>query len=554
MTTTSFRTRLAYAAALSVLATTALTACGGTSSNSAGADSGKPVSGGTLTFYDPVEYNAWTSDNSLWSNSQVADNLGERLIWQDSDTGEFRPWLAKSWEISPDRLTYTFHLKPGITFSNGDPLDAATVKINFDQLANGDEKLGIPANQFWGQYAGTQVVDPLTLKVSLKTPDASFLQVLSNYRASTILSKEYRALDLNGQGKLENWVGTGPFVVEKVDGTTGATLKRRDDYNWAPEGSGHTGKAYLSTIVFKTVPEGSTRIGALSSGEADIARNLAPADEDTVAANGGELVAIPIKGETNNLTPNLAPDGPAPLKDVKVREALQAATDRKEINEVALSPSYPVPTNALVKGTPNAVDESSFLTYDLDKARSLLDEDGWTVGADGIREKDGQKLHFDIWVAPFYQVSQPVLEVLQSQWKKAGVDLEIHSASLTQYTQIQTAGGDGKATWSFTQGQNSTADPQVLRTAFSIARANVLRFAEGKEDKKLQQLVEAQQAEFDTAKRTAAVKATEDYLFQQAYEIPLYDETQVFGLAPDVHGFTTESTGRSWLYDTWLSK
>ena len=549
MTTTGLRKLLAVGVAAAALAS-GLSACGG-SSSSTSAVAGSPVYGGTLTFYDPIQYTAWVATNSLWSNSNVTGNVAERLIWQDPKTGDFRPWLATSWEISSDHLAYTFHLKPGITFSNGDPLDADTVKQNFDQHGFGDKKLGIPPDSFWTDYVGTDVVDPLTVKVKISKPNAAFLQILSNYRASSILGKPYLRQNLDGQGKLTNWIGTGPYTVEKVDGVSGVTLKRRDDYHWAPDGAAHQGKAYLERIVYKTVPEAGTRVGALQSGEAQIARNIAPYDEKTITGGGGTVVGIPVQGETNSLKVQL--DAKAPTQDLQVRLALQAATDRTEINKTVLSPSYPIPTSALVKGTPFRGDASSHLGYDLTKAKSLLDADGWAPGGDGIRVKGGQKLHFDIWVAPYYQVSQAVLELLQSQWKKAGVDLQIHTVSQTEYAAKEEAHGAGaNPDWTFEQGQTSTADANVLRVSLASDRYDAYHFLTP--DRTLDSLLNAQALSFDPAQRKAAVQKVEDRIFTQAYEIPLYDETQVFGLASTVHGFATESTARAWLYDTWLAQ
>lgn len=101
-----FRQILATGTAAIALATV-LAACGGSSSPDEAA--GDPVFGGTLNFYDPIEYTAWTPVNSIWSNSQVANNLAERLTWQDPKTGQIKPWLAKSWEVSPDKQ---IHLPP----------------------------------------------------------------------------------------------------------------------------------------------------------------------------------------------------------------------------------------------------------------------------------------------------------------------------------------------------------------------------------------------------------------------------------------------------------
>lgn len=535
-------------AAIFVTGLIGFTACAApTGGQSATENVGEPVSGGTLTFYDPVEYTAWLPTASIWSNSQITGNLAERLVWQDSETGEFRPWLAESWEISEDHLAYTFTLREGITFSNGDPLDAETVKLNFDQHGHGAEELGIAPDAFWTDYEGTEVVDDLTLTVRLTKPNAGFLQILSNYRASSILAKPFLELDANGQGNLENWIGTGPFVVESVSGTTGVTLIRRDDYNWAPEGSDHQGPAYLEKIIFKNVPEAGTRVGALQSGEAHIARNIPPYDEETVVAGGDNIFAVAVQGETNDLTIQL--DADAPTQELEVRLALQAATDREEINATVLSDSYPIPTSALVEGTPLRGDASEYLEYDLDKAKSLLEEAGWIEGTDGIREKDGERLSFEVWIAPYYQVSQAVLELLQSQWQKAGVELNINSASLTEYEAVQAARGDD---WTFTQGQQSTAEPSVLRTSYASDRTNVTN--NPTPDEELDRLLEAQASLFDEEERAEAIQAIEDRIFSQGYSIPLYDETQVFGLDDSVQGFVTESTGRSWFYDTWISE
>lgn len=538
-----FRQSVLSWAAVAVAATMVAACSGGSSSNE---PVGDPVFGGTLTFYDPVEYQGWKPTNSIWSNSQVANNLAERLIWQDPQTGDYKPWLAESYQISEDHLAYTFKLKPGITFSDRSVLDAEVVKLNFDQHGFGDEARGITQDPFWTDYAGTDVIDDSTVVVRLSKPNAGFIQILSNYRASSILGTATLERDLNGQSDLRNWVGTGPFVVESVGGTTGVTLKRRDDYDWAPEGSKHSGEAYLERIVFKTVPEAGTRVGALQSGEAQIARNVAPYDEETVTSGGGTLLAIPVQGETNDLTVRLDQPG-SPLQDKQVRLALQAATDRQAINESVLSPNYPIPTGALVKGTPLRGDSSGYLKYDLEKAKSLLDGAGWRAGPDGIRVKDGKRLSIHQRVAPYYQVSQSVLEVLQSQWREAGVEITITSPSLTEYeAQEQTA-----TDWFFTQGQTSTAEPSVLRTSYGSDRQDVLEKLPP--DAKLDELLAAQSYEFDPEKRKSAIQAIEDDIFSEGYSIPLYDETQVFGLGPTVQGFATESTGRSWFYDTWIS-
>lgn len=545
MSTIRFRKLLAATAAATALATV-LAGCGGSSSPASSSGGGDPVTGGTLTFYDPVEYSAWQITNTLWSNTQVTNNLVDRLTWQDPESGEIKPWLAESWEISEDELSYTFHLREGVTFSNGEPVDAAIVAANYDQHGFGDEARGIAPDTFFSDYEGSEVVDPQTVRFTFTRPNAGFLQVTSVYR-SGILAQSYLDADWNEQGQLENVIGSGPFVLESVSGTSEVVLAKRDDYDWAPDGAQHEGAAYLDRVVFKTVPEAGTRVGALQSGEAHVARNIAPYDEETVTAGGGVIEAFPVQGQTNKLQISIG--APGPTRDVAVRRALQAATDRQSINEVALSPSYPVPTGTLAEGTPLRGDASEYLTYDLDRARELLEGAGWVEGSDGVREKDGQRLAFTLYVTPYYQVSQAVLELLQSQWKEAGIEVKLTTPSLTEY---QALLADDPAAVVFQQGQTSRADADVLRASLD-STANNTTYADPV-DNKLDQLVRAQALAFDPTERAAAVQAIDDYVFDQALQIPLYDETQVYGLAPSVQGFQTEAVARTWLYDTWLAE
>lgn len=531
--------RNALAAAAAALLLSACSAVGATSTADDAA--GTAQYGGVLKFYDPVDYEGWQITNTLWSNSNVTDNLVDRLTWQDPKTGKVEPWLAKSWTISANHLTYTFQLRSGVTFSDGTALTAQVVKDNLDQHAFGDAALGIPADQFFANYVGTKVLGPLTVQVQLSKPNAGFLQVLSIYRTG-ILAESYLKKDWSEQGQLSSLVGSGPFVVAGGNGVTGVVLKRRTDYDWAPPSFAHQGKAYLSEIDYTTVPEESTAIGALESGQADVVRNIAPTDEQVVKGAGGQVDAFPVEGEVNSLHISLA--APGPTQDLQVRLALQAATNRTAINQIALSPSYGVADGVLVHGTPDYPDDGSdYLAYNPAKAEALLQADGWIPGPGGIRVKNGQKLAFTLYVTPYYQVSQAVVEVVQSEWEKIGVQVTLQSPSLSAYE------AEISKNVVFQQGQLSRAEPDVLRSEWESGLGD----STYAKDPALDTLLEAQVSDFDPTTRAADVKAIQDYILGNALEIPLYDETQVFGLAADVHGFGTEAVARSYLYNTWLS-
>lgn len=509
-----------------------------------GTAGGTPVYGGTLTFYDPSEYISWDmldgGNASIWSNSQVSPQLFDRLTWQDPATGKILPWIAKSWTVSPDSLTYTFEIQPGVTFSDGTPLDAAAIKANYDLRGYGDAKLGVVQDQFWISYSKTIVHSPTSFTVKLSEPDAGWLQATSVYRAGSFVALSTLKKGASERGLVANAIGSGPFVYDSGNGTTGVTLKRRDDYNWAPPSFSHQGKAYLEKIVYQTVPEENVLVGGLTSGQAQIVRGVQPYDEKTVTSQGAVLFSAGVQGQTNALQFSLVPEI---SQDVRVRRALIAATDRQAIHTSVLSPHWQIADGVLVHGTPNFVDGSSYLTYDPAQANSLLEAAGWTLGSSGYREKAGQVLTFPGYIAPFYPVSQPVFELLQQQWKKVGVQLALKTLALTEYESVV-----GKNV-PFQQGQTSRADPDALYAAWDSKAGNGTFTV----DPKLNQLTVNVARQTDPTQRQAAVTAVSDYLLGNAYEIPLYDETQVFGLSSKVHGYRIEATERSVLYDTWLS-
>lgn len=496
---------------------------------------------GVLNFYEPVEYGGWqVASSRLLSNSTVITNLVDRLVWQDPETGTLVPWVAEDWEISEDQLTYTFHLREGISHSDGTPVDAQNVKANLDQRALGDQALGIAPDSLFADYSTSEVIGEHTLVVTLTQPSAGFLQALSTYRGG-LLAASYLEQDWNGQGQLENIVASGPFVVADGDGVTTVSLERRDDYDWAPESFEHQGPAYLAGVEFTTVPEASTRVGALQSGQAHVTRGILPFDEEIVIEQGGQVAAFPLQGEVGRLIISVAAD--APTQDVNVRLALQAATDREAVVATALSPSYGVGESILAHGTPGFVTAVGHLDYDPSWAAELLDEAGWVPGSDGVRERDGERLQFTLYVAPYYQESQAVLEVIQSQWREVGVETEILRVSLSEYQAL--IGPD----LVFQHGQLSRADQDVLRSAYhSVYGVNDLHA----NDSELDRLVEAQAFVLDEGARNAAVAEAQEYILENAFVIPLYDITQVFGLSADVHGFGTEATARAQLYDTWI--
>jgi peptide/nickel transport system substrate-binding protein len=242
-----------------------LAACG--TGSSAGAGSGTPRSGGTLRFavgsdagcVDPQQV---ASDDAIYSLRQIVDSLTD----QDPKTGKIVPWLATSWEVSPDAATFTFHLRSGATFSDGTPVDARAVKDNVDTIP----KLGAKATLATGylsRYTGSTVVDAHTVRVAFGHANAQFLQATSTF--SLDLVSEATLRKTADQRCTDGVVGSGPFTLEKYVPNQSITLARRKGYDWGSSPWTKKGEAYLDKVVFTVVPESGVRTGSLQSGQLD---------------------------------------------------------------------------------------------------------------------------------------------------------------------------------------------------------------------------------------------------------------------------------------------
>jgi peptide/nickel transport system substrate-binding protein len=541
----SITIRRASLAALTVAAVTlGLVACSTGTAGEPVANSDEPAYGGTLTF---LEYQFptcfYAGGGGYYPVATILNQIGDKLTFQDPETREIQPWLAESWEISDDATEYTFHLRDDVTFSNGDPLTAEVVAANFDHFGLGDEALGLAAQEFVSNYESSEVIDDSTVAFHFTAPSPGFLQATSVV-GSAIVAQETLELPYEQQCQLENFIGTGPFTVGEVVPEQEYTLEVREDYDWAPAESEHQGRAYLDAIHVIVTPEDSVRIGALKSGQGDAIRTVQAYDEAGLEEAGFEVYAP----QTNGVNPQLALRFTNPLlADIKVRKALQFATDPAEITDTLFSDKYKPATSVLSSGATGYVDLSDKLIYDPAQAAELLDEAGWVVGDDGIREKHGERLSFTTFVIAVFPQSQQTNEIIAQQWEKVGVELNIETPDPATSTERTTDPID--------IGVNTThvgrVDPDVLKSNFwSQGARNALL----SDDAELDSLLEEISSLPSTEERYAKAAEVQNYLIDNAYTIPLYELPQTYAAAPYVHGFGWESVGRASLYNTWLSK
>jgi peptide/nickel transport system substrate-binding protein len=540
---------------LAALVTTALLAgsAGWAGSVWAAEQSDKPVKGGTLVYLEQQPHtNLYPPAGGFYPNGGVLNQITDKLTYQNPDTLEIEPWIAESWTVNVDATEYTFKIRSGVTFSDGTPLDAYAVARNYDTFGRGNKDLKLPISEVINNYDRSEVIDAQTVKFVFRKPSPGFLQGTSVI-GSGLVSPATLALPYEALGDATKIIGSGPFVVASETLGRELTLTARNDYNWGPRKLSHQGRAHLDSIKFIVTPEDSVRIGALLAGQADVIRQIQAYDEKQVEDEGYRIYAPSTRGVNNSIV--FRPDNPL-VSDVRVRRALLHAVNTDEIVSTLFSENYPKATSIIAKSALGYVDLSSKLAYDLEKAKALLDEAGWTVGAGGLRQKDGKTLELTAYESLPQPQNKETLQLVSQQWAKVGVKLNV----LTGDSGSATVNNLDPSKAPVSPAMVGRADPDVIKSQYYPTNRNVLLQKGGNSDKvaafvdpKLNTLLDNLASEPDRARRLAIAGDVQAYVVDQAYAIPIFEEPQAFAAAPYVKGVSFEAVGRPSFYGTWLA-
>jgi peptide/nickel transport system substrate-binding protein len=530
-----------------VLVSLALLATGCSTSTSVSDASGSTEKrGGEIVYLDAeLSRSVQLQSSGTWQDSAYVENVADRLVYRDPDTQEIKPWLAESWTVSADGLVYTFTIKDGVTFSNGQQLDAEAVKRNLDWQIAGDEAKGIPANNWFPQVSDVAADNTSgTVTVTLGHPSTAFLAILSFWR-SAIVADETIEAPIEEQQQLTGLIGSGPFIVESEQYGEEIVLARREGYAWAPEGLENQGEAYLDKVTIIPVTEDSVRLGSLRSGEADIIRYIQPSEEETLTAAGFEVIAEQGVGNANIW--DLKQSAPF-LDDVKVRQALQHGIDRQQIIDDLYTDNWSAATSIITPGSVGYKDVSELFEYSPETANSLLDEAGWTDrDADGYRTKNGEQLKIQTYIDVYDSTAKPLFQLIQWQLKRIGVNLEIKETDYANYASVFTDPAVGAL-------RNGWPEADTTRLSISYNSEGSNSFKLPNPDTELNQLLEDQLVAPTVEAREEVIGKIQEHIVEQAYALPIINDTQVFGLARTVNDLTFSSEARPHFYETWTEK
>lgn len=512
------------------------------------ASNAERLDGGTIVYAHQQEpacvFGGWIEQAYL--SYQVLDNLVSL-----DENHEVVPWLAESWQQSDDGLSWTFTLKPDVTFTDGSALTAEVVAYNFDYWMAG----GNSTAYVWldGYYESAEAIDELTLQITLSKP---YPRLADNLTQSYFGIQSQQALEnRTAEENCEAPIGSGAFVVKQWNRGQNIILVRNDNYSSPPANALHTGPAYVDEIDWKFVPDPTTRVAALQSGEVNAIYDVPAVQWQTLDAADYELQSFVTPGRPQQLSFNTQK---GPFADELVRQAFAYSLDRQQIVDTIGQGVIPFEGNGAVsQATPGySQDAADLYSYDPDTANQLLDEAGWTEkDENGIRSKDGEPLHV---ILPYGAGSiinadgAAILQGVKEQAKQVGFDVELIPVPLSElfagaYSTVDEYDINVGYWTSVTAGilyinwRPSTDErPNYSNSAFY-------------NDPELENLILEGNSALDLDTQNDYYVQAQDYIAEHALSIGIYDRLSTLGVAPSLRGVWQEhAQGGPTFYDAYL--
>ena len=457
----------------------------------------------------------------------VMATIFDSLVKYKPGTTEVEPGVAQKWEVSPDGLTYTFHLRPGLKFSDGTPLDAKAVVWNVDRQLNKSNPQYVyntgPVESYlaftYGDVDSYRAVDDSTVEFKFKKPSAAFLNSLAmvwNGLVSPAAAAKF------GKDLRNNPVGSGPFVFREWRQRDQVVLDANADY-WG-------GKPKVDHLVFKEYPDPQAAVLALKQGEIQILGDVSSQSVPAIR-NDPNLTLLTQPGLA--VSGVLLPTTTAPFNDKRVRQALNYAVDKDAIDK-ALFQGLAVPMTSPLPEAQWGFDKSlKGYPYDPKKAMELLKEAGF---------KPGTHVEFLTYNSPrgYNPAGANLAVAVQGYLKKVGIEADVRQMEIGAYlSSVRSGNFQGIGLQGFT-GDNGDPDNflNALFGAGNIPVNNWSHYNNPEVEKLLAQaLVVPEQS-----KRAEIYAQIQKVILDDAPWIFINSTLQVRGIRKTVHGFELNPT------------
>ena len=348
--------------------------------------------------------------------------LFEGLITLGND-GTYHPAVAESWTISPDGRTYTFKIREGMEFTDGEPLDAYAVQKNFDALI--DNKRRHTWLEMMRLLVSAKATDKNTFVTEMKEPYYPMLTELAVTRPFAFVSPRVMK-DGKTKDGVTAFVGSGPWVLKEHVVDEYSVFERNEKY-WGK-------KPAYKRVVVKVIPDNQTRILALEKGEADLIWGKNMVDADALNKyRSSDRFSIAVSQPTSTRQIVLNTNNPF-LKDARVRQALQHATNKAAISKGVFHDFEPVADTLYAKSIPYCNVDLKPYDFNMKRAAELLEEAGWK--RDGRRAplmKDGVAMELGLLYNSNSVSEKTIAEFLQSEFGKLGIKVTIRGEEEQSY-------------------------------------------------------------------------------------------------------------------------
>lgn len=495
-------------------------------------------------------FNPIMSDNVY--DDYVVRCVFEGLIDNNAE-GEYVPNIA-TWELSEDKLTYTFTLKDGIKFSDGTPMTTEDVEFTYKTIAhpdyNGPRAYAVSSMLGYDEYHsgekdtfdGIKIIDEKTISFTFKDGNASPSNIESFvYR---IMPKHYYEFETweDFLALNEKPMGSGLMVFDSWEPKQFIRLNKNENY-WDPANA-----AKIDGILISEVPEESL-ISALQTGQIDFAQPSA-SQENLQALEALDNIHVANylgNGYTFMCFNTLRPQ----LSDVRVRQALMYALDRKSFIDIQYGEGLGAVGMAPISPASWAFPDPSELNaydFDMEKAAQLMDEAGWLMGDDGYRYKDGERFHVTWLVYTDSPWPGTLSGMAADTWKQLGVELEIELMDFDTVASRTMDAEPGEKDFDiYTMGFSLSIDPDPTGALFDDDAFVAGGFnASGYKNPEAMELVRKGRTEFDTEKRAEIYK---EWAKIMNYEIPhviIAYRSEIWGINNRVKGMEL-GTYRDWV-------
>lgn len=485
----------------------------------------EPVMGGELNV---AFQNDWESLDpqvtSSYSSLQILNNVLETLTTFDENQN-LVPSLATSWEQSEDGLTWTFNLREGVMFSNGREMTAEDVVFTYERFL--DPEGGFSGNSANIGPAGTTVEAVDTYTVAITTPDVVAIApiLLGLNKATGIFAPE----SVQEDGSIQVPIGTGPFAIAEVDGTTSIRLERNENY-W------QEGLPYLDAVVITPISDDTVRETALSGGSVDWVLSIAPQSYDALVADENIVVDTAPQLSYDYIGINLTRE---PFDNVLVRQAISYAIDREQICEAAYfglcEPLYGGPIGS---GSPWQFDYEPYASSpNPDKAKELLAEAGYPDG-------------FEMEWLPTSAYGETVraAQVLQAQLSAIGITSTINAPEWAEWLELE-----GNFIYdAYICSWNGLKDADQYY--YLQHRTGLVFNFTGYSNADYDALVDEGRAVADFDARYDIYGQANQILTDEAPYVFMYNKLEIRAYNSNVHGFVVRSDQSNDFWTVWLSE